>query len=49
MDVKLNKPSSVFKELSGLEHLLTEEVTTYLFQFEEHNPKSFSTYDMAPT
>ena len=32
MDVKLNKePSSVFKELSGYEHLLTEEVHIFLF------------------
>jgi hypothetical protein len=30
MDVKLNKePSSVFKELSGYEHLLTEEVRNF--------------------
>jgi len=36
MDVKLNKePSSVFKELSGYEHLLTEEVSNFLVDWRD--------------
>ena len=38
MDVKLNKePSSVFKELSGYEHLLTEEVCHLLLDCNDRN------------